>query len=123
MIIFAIPVYALWAFCHTGVLGWLGTMGRQQYMESVAYEVLLSDDETQRWLGVLDISADPKRNRYVLSGVLPSRYLLTTMKRRLQEIQESEVDSDGIRIDPLLEPDYRRLTALSRKAARTRRFH
>ncbi len=79
--------------------------------------------DTQRWLGVLDISADPKRNRYVLSGVLPSRYLLTTMKRRLQEIQESEVDSDGIRIDPLLEPDYRRLTALSRKAARTRRFH
>ncbi|GEM_PF-6384530 len=89
MVLFAIPVYALWACCHTGVLGWLGTMDRQQYMESVAYEVLISSDEAQRWLGALEISADPTRSRYVLRGVLPNRSLLTVIKRRLQSTEDA----------------------------------
>jgi hypothetical protein len=123
MIIFAIPIYALWAFCHTGMLGWLGTLGRQQFMESVAYEVLLSGDQTQRWLGGLDIVGDPIHNRYVLTGVLPNRPTLMVIERRLHDIQGAEVDSEAVRIDPLLAPDYRRLTALSRKGARPTRLH
>ncbi|NLN18198.1 MAG: hypothetical protein GX162_02820 [Firmicutes bacterium] len=85
--------------------------------------MLLSNDEAQRWLGALEISADPTRNRYVLCGVLPNRSLLTTIKRRLQSIEDAEVDSDAVRIDPRLEPDFRRLPAISRQAARTRQFY
>ena len=64
-------------------------MDRQQYMESVAYEVLISSDEAQRWLGALEISADPTRSRYVLRGVLPNRSLLTVIKRRLQSTEDA----------------------------------
>jgi hypothetical protein len=79
------------------VLGWLGTLGRQQFMESVAYEVLLSNDQTQRWLGGLDIVGDPMNNRYVLSGILPDRATLTAIQGRLHDVQGAEVEAEAVR--------------------------
>jgi hypothetical protein len=120
MILFAIPVYALWAWFHTGLLGWLGQVNTRTYMEFEAFQALLYDDSIQRWLGEVKIAANPSENRYVLSGTLPDRLTLSSFRIRLHDINNAEVDTSGVTIDPSMQPDFRRLTAIVRRTPRRR---
>jgi hypothetical protein len=115
MVLLTMPLYAIWAWFHTGLLGWLGTIERKQFMEYEAYEAVIWDDHIQQWLGDLKITADQSNNEYVLTGMLPDRMTLNSIRLRLQDIHQATVDATAVTIDPTIEPDYARLKAFARR--------
>ena len=114
---FFIPVYGLWAWFHSGVLSWCGVVSKAQLMYFTAYETLIQDDQIQQWLGDVKITAEAASNRYTITGRVPKRTVLNSLRIRLEGIGNAEVDTSAVSIDPTLQPDYRRLTALARNAS------
>lgn len=108
-------LYALWAWFHSGILGLAGNVGKSRHMEYQAFESLIWDDHVQKWLGDLQILADPHHNRYVLTGMLPERSILATIRKRLSDIDGAEVDDAAVMIDATMEPNYHRLSAILRR--------
>jgi len=103
-VILSIPFWAFWSFIQTGLLGWLGGLSRQQYLELEAREVLLQDDLVQPWLDQLTITADPAGRRYIISGSLPDQKVMAAVIKLLQGFNLMEIDTTAVKIDPHLLP-------------------
>jgi len=107
-------IYMIWAGVHTAWLRWAGVIDPKDRRLYEAYEVLMSDDYVQQWLGEISVDYDPKAHRYYVTGVLPRSHHLATVKTRLGAIGGASVDVSGVRIDPDLLPNARLELALSR---------
>ena len=109
---FPIAVYFAWSFLQMAWLRWVGAVDESRRMEAQACEVILCDDYLATWLGELKLDYQRDTKRYVVSGTLPSRGLLATLKTRLGSVEGAGVDVSGVRIDPESKPDPRKQVAL-----------
>lgn len=111
-------IYMFWASIHTAWLRWAGNISAKDRHLFTAYEVLMTDDHVQRWLGELSIDYDPRDHRFTVSGTVPQSHVLSTIRTRLGVIGGAGVDVSGVRIDPDLLPNARLELALSRRRRR-----
>lgn len=114
-------IYMFWASIHTAWLRWAGFIKERDRYLFTAYEVLMTDDHVQRWLGELTIDYDPKAHRFIVSGAVPRSHLLGSIRTRLGAIGGAAVDLSSVRIVPDLMPNARLELALSRRRRLTRR--
>lgn len=111
----SLVIYMVWAAVHTAWLRWAGAIETKDRHLFAAYEVLMSDDHVQQWLGELSLDYDPKAHRFRVSGTLPRSHLLASIRTRLGAIAGAAVDLTGVRIDPDLLPNARLELALARR--------
>lgn len=110
--------YMTWSTLHTTFLRWFGTVDRKAQMQYEAYDVLVTDDTVGPYLGKITVTYEEPINRFVVEGMLPQRYHVETIRRRLREIHGGEVDTTNVTIDPELLPTPWFELALARRDKR-----
>lgn len=111
----ALVIYMFWAAAHTSWLRWAGSMSRTNRYLYEAFEVLMTDDHVQQWLGELEVDYDAGAHRYIVSGAVPHTHLVATIRTRLGAIDGAGVDVSGVRVVPELMPNARLEVALARR--------
>ena len=76
----ALVIYMFWAAIHTAWLRWAGRISAKDRHLYTAFEVLMTDDHVQRWLGELSIDYEPAAHRFTVGGALPRSHLLSTIR-------------------------------------------
>lgn len=70
---------------------------------------------------LLDDTSMPQRRHYVVTGAVPDRQMLLFLVRRLGDIEQSDVDVTGVKLDPELRPNpWYRLAAGAKSRAHRR---
>ena|GEM_PF-3378691 len=111
----SLVIYMFWAAAHTAWLRWAGAIDRTDRYLFAAYEVLMTDDHVQQWIGELSLDYDAGAHRFVVRGAVPRSHLLSSIRTRLSAIDGAGVDLAGVDVVPDLMPNARLELALSRR--------
>lgn len=108
-------IYMFWAAIHTAWLRWAGYINPVDRHLYTAYEVLMTDDYVQRWLGEISVDYDPQAHRFTVTGTVPRSDVVATIRTRLKAIGKAAVDTSAVSIEPGLLPNPRLELALSKR--------